>query len=80
MLELEKAGVQIFIATHSYNLLKYFEIRRKAKEQVKYYSIFEQDGKTEYAEAFYLSELKGNKIMEADTQLLDEALEYSMKE
>ncbi|MBS6196001.1 MAG: hypothetical protein KH828_10535 [Clostridiales bacterium] len=47
---------------------------------MKYYSIFEQDGKTEYAEAFYLSELKGNKIMEADTQLLDEALEYSMKE
>lgn len=80
LLELEKAGVQIFIATHSYNLLKYFEIRRKAKEQVKYYSIFGQGEKTEYANAFYLSELRGNKIMDADTQLLDEALEYTMGE
>ncbi len=40
LLELEKAGIQIFIATHSYNLAKYFEIRRENEEQVLYHNLY----------------------------------------
>ena len=40
LLELEENGVQIFVATHSYNLAKYFELRRKRIEQVVYHSIY----------------------------------------
>lgn len=40
LLELEEAGIQIFIATHSYNLAKYFEIRRKREEQVLYHNLY----------------------------------------
>lgn len=41
LLELEEAGIQIFIATHSYNLAKYFEIRRKREEQVLYHNLYQ---------------------------------------
>ena len=33
LLELQKNGVQIFLATHSYNFAKYLEMRREKEEQ-----------------------------------------------
>lgn len=94
LLQLEKAGVQIFIATHSYNLAKYFEIRREMKEEVLYHNLYKASGKVaqEYEPfatenirmeiygktAHYLSLLEKNKIVIADEALLDEALEKNM--
>ncbi len=95
LLELEKAGIQIFIATHSYNLAKWFEVRRECKEQVQYHNLYKDLAKVaeEYLlpeesfsqetgvfgkSAYYLSELKGNKIVEADDRLLDEALKKNL--
>lgn len=40
LLELQKNGVQIFVATHSYNFAKYLEIRRKSKEQVMFHNLY----------------------------------------
>lgn len=40
LLELQKNGVQIFIATHSYNFAKYLEIRRENKEQVIFHNLY----------------------------------------
>lgn len=40
LLELQKNGVQIFIATHSYNFAKYLEIRRSEKEQVMFHNLY----------------------------------------
>lgn len=96
LLELEEAGIQIFVATHSYNLAKYFEIRRKREEQVLYHNLYRApaDVALEYAplktpengdeleiysrSAKYLSMLKGNKIVAADDNLLEEAIEKRM--
>ena len=95
LLELEEAGIQIFIATHSYNLAKYFEIRRKKEEQVLYHNLYRasadvdprykphkafNEGEMEIygKSAGYLSILKGNKIVEADNSLLDEAIEKNL--
>ncbi|HHV09086.1 MAG TPA: AAA family ATPase [Clostridiales bacterium] len=95
LLQLEEAGVQIFVATHSYNLAKYFEIRRRKEAQVMYHNLYRASAEvaSEYKpietenkdvtevygkSAFYLSELKGNKIVMADDRLLDEALEKNM--
>ena len=39
LLELQKNGVQIFIATHSYNFAKYLEILRTDKEQVLFHNL-----------------------------------------
>lgn len=91
-----EAGIQIFVATHSYNLAKYFEIRRKREEQVLYHNLYRApaDVALEYAplktpengdeleiysrSAKYLSMLKGNKIVAADDNLLEEAIEKRM--
>lgn len=40
LLELQKNGVQIFAATHSYNFAKYLEIRRESKEQVVFHNFY----------------------------------------
>ena len=40
LLELQKNGVQIFIATHSYNFAKYLEIRKTQKEQVMFHNLY----------------------------------------
>lgn len=96
LLELEKAGIQIFVATHSYNLAKYFEIRREKKEQVLYHNLYKapSDVASEYQlqndyastsgifgrSAYFLSELKGNKILDADEKLLDEALKKNLSD
>ena len=61
LLELQKNGVQIFVATHDYFLAKYLDIfsnRRGEKEKVTYYSLFRSNetGKTqvEIADGFTL--------------------------
>lgn len=40
LLELQRNGVQIFAATHNYNLAKYLEIRRTEKEQVMFHNLY----------------------------------------
>lgn len=40
LLELQKNGVQIFVATHSYNFAKYLEIRRTDREQVVFHNLY----------------------------------------
>lgn len=40
LLELQKNGVQIFVATHSYNFAKYLEIRCTSKEQVMFHNLY----------------------------------------
>ena len=40
LLELQKNGVQIFLATHSYNFAKYLEIRRTNNEQVMFHNLY----------------------------------------
>lgn len=40
LLKLQENGVQIFVATHSYNFAKYLEIRRKNREQVMFHNLY----------------------------------------
>lgn len=40
LLELEQNGIQIFIATHSYNFSKYLELFRTGREQVQFHNLF----------------------------------------
>lgn len=42
LLRLQKNGVQIFIATHSYNFAKYLEIRRSEIEQVMFHNLYKE--------------------------------------
>lgn len=43
LLELQKNGIQIFIATHSYNFAKYLELLRTEKETVLFHNLFKSN-------------------------------------
>ncbi len=87
LLALQKNGVQIFIATHSYNFAKYLEIRRTDKEQVMFHNLYKkyedenrsssldysvQDDAIYSQSAYRMEEIEKNHIMIADNRLLDE--------
>lgn len=74
LLELQKNGIQIFVATHSYNFAKYLEIRRAEIEQVQFHNLYhsEQPGVIEASSAYRMEDLHDNHIMMADNKLLDE--------
>ena len=73
LLELQQNGIQIFIATHSYNFAKYLEIRRTSKEQVQFHNLYHADKiGIDSDSAYFMGDLKQNHIMIADNKLLDE--------
>ena len=78
LLALQKNGVQIFLAPHSYNFAKYLEIRRTEKEQVLIHNLYRNDLGKEImsVSAYKMEDLEPNHIMMADNQLLDEV--YNM--
>lgn len=63
MLELQRKGVQLFIATHSYNLAKYFELKRNEADRVLFHHGVQVDCE------IYFGQLKNNPIIEADVKL-----------
>ncbi len=43
ILELQRMGVQVFLTTHNYVLLKEFDLRKKKADQIQYISLFRED-------------------------------------
>lgn len=80
MLELQRAGVQIFIATHSYNLAKYFEVKRADIDNVLFHNLVKKDTEVIVDSKEYFGELKGNKIIQADEDLLDRVFEKNLED
>lgn len=75
LLELQRKGVQIFIATHSYNLAKYFEVKRGEQDEVLYHHLFKTEQGVKVESNSYFGELTNNPIINADAKLLDEVIE-----
>ncbi len=40
LLELQQNGIQIFVATHSYNFAKYLEVLRATKDKVQFHNLY----------------------------------------
>ena len=74
LLELQRNGVQIFLATHSYNFAKYLEIRRSEKEQVQFHNLYRGTSELpqELREIFH-SAMDQNNVIYSDSA-------YSMEE
>lgn len=71
LLELENIGVQVFIATHSYPLLKEFDLQR-VKHSLRFNTLFkdeDEDVKLETAESY--KALSPNKIADEYERLYD---------
>jgi predicted ATPase len=43
ILELQRLGVQVFLATHNYVLLKEFDLRKKPEDAIRYISLFRDE-------------------------------------
>ncbi len=72
LLELQKNGIQIFVATHSYNFAKYLEILRTNKELVQFHNLYRSESKEICGQSAYkMEDLEPNHIMNADKELLD---------
>ena len=80
LLNLQRDGVQIFIATHSYVLLKEFDVQKKSNDAVKFFSLM-PDEETSHITVTggndYLS-IMPNPITDAYSRLYDEEIKRSL--
>jgi predicted ATPase len=79
LLELERMGVQMFIATHSYYLIKRFDLQRK-DHSVKFYTLYKDkknDGVKCNPADTYL-ELSPNKLDEENIKIYDLTIEKEL--
>ena len=56
LLELQRSGVQIFIATHSYNLAKYFEVKREKDDNVIFHSLYYEKSNKDFPNKYISKE------------------------
>jgi len=72
LMELSRHGVQIFLATHDYNLMKYFSIAKKEHDQIVFHSLYKTaDGAKSESSEDYAS-LEKNVIIDAEIKLLED--------
>ena len=86
LLKLQENGVQIFLATHSYNFAKYLEIRRKDSKSVMFHNLYlgasdkestsDDRNYVDSSSSIHMEELLNNPITKADEMLLDEVYRF----
>ena len=75
IIELSRNGVQIFLATHDYNIMKYFSLKAKKSDGLTFYSLYKtENGVACDNEADYAL-LERNSIIDANTRLLEDDIE-----
>lgn len=79
LLGLQRAGVQIFLATHDYVILKELDLRLQAGDQVAYHSLYraEDDEIAGHTTGNYLG-IHPNAIADTFTDLYDREIERSL--
>jgi len=75
LLEVSKNGVQIFLTTHDYNLMKYFSMVRKSYDQVAFHSLYNTDNGVACDREDDYDLLENNPIIDANTRLLEDDIE-----
>ena len=81
LIELQRLGVQLFITTHNYNLLKEFDLQLQAQDQVLFHSLYRdaQDSMRAASFADYDS-LQPNAIDDTLAALADREIRQQMGE
>jgi predicted ATP-dependent endonuclease of OLD family len=79
LLTLEKAGVQMFLATHDYLFAKYLEVRKKNENEVRYHAFAKSEGMVicESQSGFEL--LENNSIIDQSIELYKEEVKKVME-
>jgi len=71
LLELQKNGVQIFVATHSYALARWFELNAMKENTLKYFNMRKTDNGIEYDTADTYLNLKQSVLENAGDELFN---------
>ena len=75
LLELQRMGVQIFIATHDYVLLKEFDLAATSQDNVLYHTLYkDEDGIVLHATTEKMEDLYPNAIDETFARILDDEI------
>ena len=80
LLELQRAGVQIFLATHDYVILKELDLRATAADKVAFHSLYQRAGTGEVgcATTYNYLEIHPNAIADTFTDLYDREVARSL--
>lgn len=80
LIELRRIGVQIFIATHSYNIAKYFEIGTTDADNILVHNMVMGEDGVEVKSYDHFPDISENAIIESDSKLLDKIYNFDTKE
>jgi ABC-type transporter Mla maintaining outer membrane lipid asymmetry ATPase subunit MlaF len=80
ILELQRLGVQVFLTTHNYVLLKEFDLRKKKDDEIRYLSMFRDDSGAVVSKASdsYLG-VDPNSVASTFSNLYDRELSRSLE-
>jgi energy-coupling factor transporter ATP-binding protein EcfA2 len=79
LLELQRIGVQVFLATHDYVLLKEFDLQSKNEDKVVFHSIFRnENGAIAISSASNYLDINPNAIDDTFGGFIDREIEKSM--
>ena len=80
ILELQRHGVKVVLATHSYSFARYFDILRKGDDAVQYFCLYlSEDGFAQYAKADSFAALNPNPIDDAGEKLYNDSIQKSLE-
>ncbi|GHV28818.1 ATP-binding protein [Synergistales bacterium] len=79
LLELQRDGVQIFIATHDYFITKYLDVRRTEGNDLRYFSLYKDEDTVLCDDALSFRDLKHNAILDTFIKLYEEEVEKVMR-
>ena len=80
LLELSRNNVQIILTTHNYIFAKYFDVRKKENDSVKFHALYKEDDTTQIENANNFEELKNNSINDGFDKLIGEVYDLQVNE
>lgn len=79
MLDLQRAGVQVFMATHDYVVLKELDLRKNDTDKIVYHSLFHDDnGVVQCRQASRYLDIDPNAIAQTFSDLYDREVKRSL--
>jgi len=81
LLELQRMGVQLFIATHDYVILKEFDLRKKSQDQVEFHSLYrdETTGQIQCSTTNDYQQIQPNAIQDTFLDIYDRDVKPKLK-
>ena len=82
LLELQRMGDQIFIATHDYVLLKWLDLQLKPEDKIKYHALYREEkrGDIKVSSVDSFAQIHPNAIADTFSELYDQEIAKSLGE